>query len=177
MLSSAQLCFALVSITPGSAQATHALPCALRLWGLLRRRSSWLPSNGLCRLMAASTQCCEGNSPQWQVCFPPRGRPAIELSSNPQKQNPVEPRRRVSQVREFKPQLVAIKGDRVAELKELLRGAPLMPEVVVGDAGIVEVASHRDADSVVTGAPLNPCPESFSSDNYHTPRGSTLEPH
>lgn len=57
------------------------------------------------------------------------------------------------QVLEFKPQLVAIKGDRVAELKDLLRGAPVQPEIVVGDSGIVEVASHRDADAVVTGTP------------------------
>ena len=54
-------------------------------------------------------------------------------------------------MREFRPQLVAIRDDRVAELKELLKGAPVQPEIVVGAAGIVEVAAHRDADSVVTG--------------------------
>lgn len=59
----------------------------------------------------------------------------------------------IEQVREFKPQLVAIKdGQRVAELKDLLKGAAVQPEIVVGEAGIIEVASHRDADAVVTGA-------------------------
>ena len=85
--------------------------------------------------------------------FCPGEDPAFELSAVPWEwRHNLDARGWAPQVREFKPQLVAIKGDRVAELRELLRGAPVMPEIVVGDSGIVEVASHRDADSVVTGA-------------------------
>ena len=58
-----------------------------------------------------------------------------------------------AQVKEFRPSLVAIRdGSRVEELRERLRDAPSQPEIVVGDAGACEVAAHRDADAVVTGA-------------------------
>ena len=58
-----------------------------------------------------------------------------------------------AQVREFEPSLVAIRdGSRVAQLRELLKDAAVQPEIVCGDAGACEVAAHRDADSVVTGA-------------------------
>lgn len=57
------------------------------------------------------------------------------------------------QIRQFPTvQLVSISdASRVAELKELIKGAPSQPEIVVGDAGICEVATHPDAVSVVTG--------------------------
>ena len=63
-----------------------------------------------------------------------------------------------TQVKEFRPSLVAIRdGSRVAELRDLLKDADVQPEIVVGDAGACEVASHRDADSVVTGARARAC--------------------
>ncbi len=60
-----------------------------------------------------------------------------------------------AQVRQVQPKLVALRDNsKVAELKELLRGAPVQPEIVVGDAGAVEVAVHPDAEAVITGGPL-----------------------
>ncbi|KAG1653366.1 hypothetical protein FOA52_002023 [Chlamydomonas sp. UWO 241] len=56
------------------------------------------------------------------------------------------------QVRKFKPKMVALRdASKLAELKEMLRGCPLMPEILVGDEGAVEVARHPDAEAVVTG--------------------------
>nr|AEY80027.1 1-deoxy-D-xylulose 5-phosphate reductoisomerase [Haematococcus lacustris] len=56
------------------------------------------------------------------------------------------------QVRQFKPKMVAIKdGSKLAALKEAIKDLPEQPELLVGDEGAVEVARHKDADSVVTG--------------------------
>ncbi|KAJ9513076.1 hypothetical protein QJQ45_029430 [Haematococcus lacustris] len=56
------------------------------------------------------------------------------------------------QVRQFKPKMVAIKdGSKLAALKEAIKDLPEQPELLVGDEGAVEVAGHKDADSVVTG--------------------------
>lgn len=56
------------------------------------------------------------------------------------------------QVRRFKPSLVAIKnGALVGELKEAMSDVELQPEILVGDEGIVEVARHPEAATVVTG--------------------------
>jgi 1-deoxy-D-xylulose-5-phosphate reductoisomerase len=63
-----------------------------------------------------------------------------------------------AQVKEFRPSLVAIRdGSRVAQLRELLKDAAVQPEIVCGDAGACEVAAHRDADAVVTGAQPYAC--------------------
>jgi 1-deoxy-D-xylulose-5-phosphate reductoisomerase len=60
--------------------------------------------------------------------------------------------RPAEQIKEFAPSLVSIQdGGQVEALKELIKGAARQPEIVVGDAGMVEVASHPDAQSVVTG--------------------------
>jgi len=49
------------------------------------------------------------------------------------------------QIREFSPSLVSIQdGSQVEALKELIKGVDRQPEIVVGDAGMVEVASHPD---------------------------------
>ncbi|GJP34840.1 hypothetical protein CLOM_g8512 [Closterium sp. NIES-68] len=56
------------------------------------------------------------------------------------------------QVRQFQPALVSVQNPAlVGELKEALAGLSPMPEIVAGDAGIVEVARHPDAETVVTG--------------------------
>lgn len=56
------------------------------------------------------------------------------------------------QIKQVRPKLVAIRdGSKVNELKELIRDAPEQPEIVVGDAGAVEVAVHPDAEAVITG--------------------------
>jgi len=56
------------------------------------------------------------------------------------------------QIREFSPSLVSIQdGSQVEALKELIKGVDRQPEIVVGDAGMVEVASHPDTQAVVTG--------------------------
>ena len=48
--------------------------------------------------------------------------------------------------------MVAIKdGSKVQQLKDLIKDCPVKPEIVVGDEGAVEVARHKDAESVVTG--------------------------
>ena len=58
----------------------------------------------------------------------------------------------VEQVREFQPQMVAIRdASKVAELKEAIKGVDRQPEILVGDEGAIEVARHSDVDSVVTG--------------------------
>ncbi|CAI5514953.1 unnamed protein product [Closterium sp. Naga37s-1] len=55
-------------------------------------------------------------------------------------------------VRQFQPSLVSVQNPAlVAELKEALAGMERMPEIVAGDSGIVEVARHPDAETVVTG--------------------------
>nr|CAF22092.1 1-deoxy-D-xylulose 5-phosphate reductoisomerase [Linum usitatissimum] len=56
------------------------------------------------------------------------------------------------QIRTFKPQLVSVKNESLAkELKEALAGLEVMPEIIPGEEGIVEVARHPDAATVVTG--------------------------
>lgn len=56
------------------------------------------------------------------------------------------------QVKTFKPQLVSVKNaSLVAELKEALADSDHKPEIIPGEEGIVEVARHPDAVSVVTG--------------------------
>ena len=56
------------------------------------------------------------------------------------------------QIREFGPSLVSIQDSSRAEaLRELIRDVPRQPEIVSGDDGILEVASHPDAEAVVTG--------------------------
>ena len=54
------------------------------------------------------------------------------------------------QIREFSPELVAVRdGSRLEELRELIKDAPRQPEIVVGDQGAIDVASHPAADAVV----------------------------
>ena len=61
------------------------------------------------------------------------------------------------QVRQVRPRLVAVRdGSKVEQLKELLHGAPVQPEIAVGDQGAVEVAVHPDAEAVITGPLIEP---------------------
>ncbi|CAM8924038.1 unnamed protein product [Rhodiola kirilowii] len=56
------------------------------------------------------------------------------------------------QVKRFRPQLVAVRNESlIGELKEALADADYKPEIVAGEDGVVEVASHPDAVTVVTG--------------------------
>ncbi|XP_043806057.1 1-deoxy-D-xylulose 5-phosphate reductoisomerase, chloroplastic isoform X3 [Manihot esculenta] len=56
------------------------------------------------------------------------------------------------QVKTFKPQLVAVRNESVVdELKEALADVEEKPEIIPGEEGVVEVARHPDAVSVVTG--------------------------
>ena len=56
------------------------------------------------------------------------------------------------QIKQFQPQLVAIQsGDKIEELKELIKGVPKQPEIMVGMEGQCAVASHPDVEAVVTG--------------------------
>ncbi|KAK4257079.1 hypothetical protein QN277_006714 [Acacia crassicarpa] len=56
------------------------------------------------------------------------------------------------QVRTFKPQLVAVRNESlISELKEALADVEEKPEIIPGEEGIIEVARHPDAVSVVTG--------------------------
>uniref|UniRef100_A0A6N2LHL4 1-deoxy-D-xylulose-5-phosphate reductoisomerase n=1 Tax=Salix viminalis TaxID=40686 RepID=A0A6N2LHL4_SALVM len=56
------------------------------------------------------------------------------------------------QVRRFKPQLVAVRNESlVDELKEALADLEEKPEIIPGEQGVIEVARHPDAVSVVTG--------------------------
>ncbi|KAJ4960136.1 hypothetical protein NE237_020046 [Protea cynaroides] len=56
------------------------------------------------------------------------------------------------QVKRFKPQLVAVRNESLfGELKEALADAEYMPEIIPGEQGVVEVARHPDAVTVVTG--------------------------
>ncbi|KAG4932681.1 1-deoxy-D-xylulose 5-phosphate reductoisomerase, chloroplastic [Glycine soja] len=56
------------------------------------------------------------------------------------------------QVKRFKPQLVAVRNESlIAELKEALHDVEEKPEIIPGEQGIIEVARHPDAVSVVTG--------------------------
>ena len=42
-------------------------------------------------------------------------------------------------------------GSQREALQQLLKGVEQQPEIVVGNEGILEVASHPDAEAVVTG--------------------------
>ncbi|WVZ12258.1 hypothetical protein V8G54_016788 [Vigna mungo] len=56
------------------------------------------------------------------------------------------------QIKTFKPQLVAVRNESlIAELEEALHDVEQKPEIIPGEQGIVEVARHPDAVSVVTG--------------------------
>ncbi|KAL4285229.1 hypothetical protein GQ457_16G024200 [Hibiscus cannabinus] len=56
------------------------------------------------------------------------------------------------QVKAFKPQLVAVRNESlVSELKEALADMEQKPEIIPGEQGVIEVARHPDAVSVVTG--------------------------
>ncbi|MED6210561.1 hypothetical protein PIB30_118720 [Stylosanthes scabra] len=56
------------------------------------------------------------------------------------------------QVKRFKPQLVSVRNESlIPELEEALAGVEHKPEIIPGEQGVVEVARHPDAVSVVTG--------------------------
>ncbi|XP_074316907.1 1-deoxy-D-xylulose 5-phosphate reductoisomerase, chloroplastic [Silene latifolia] len=56
------------------------------------------------------------------------------------------------QVKRFKPELVAVRNESlIGELREALADADYKPEIIPGEEGVVEVARHRDAVTVVTG--------------------------
>nr|Q9XES0.2 RecName: Full=1-deoxy-D-xylulose 5-phosphate reductoisomerase, chloroplastic; Short=1-deoxyxylulose-5-phosphate reductoisomerase; Short=DXP reductoisomerase; AltName: Full=2-C-methyl-D-erythritol 4-phosphate synthase; Flags: Precursor [Mentha x piperita]AAD24768.2 1-deoxy-D-xylulose-5-phosphate reductoisomerase [Mentha x piperita] len=56
------------------------------------------------------------------------------------------------QVKAFKPKLVSVKDESlISELKEALAGFEDMPEIIPGEQGMIEVARHPDAVTVVTG--------------------------
>lgn len=56
------------------------------------------------------------------------------------------------QVRQFKPEIVAIQdSSRLGELQAAIAGMEQPPEVLSGQAGVVEVARYGNSDSVVTG--------------------------
>nr|AHJ38612.1 1-deoxy-D-xylulose-5-phosphate reductoisomerase [Huperzia serrata] len=56
------------------------------------------------------------------------------------------------QIRTFKPSLVAIRnGESADELKSAIKDVQPQPEIVFGDEGIIEVARHPEAVTVVTG--------------------------
>ncbi|KAF5961911.1 hypothetical protein HYC85_003120 [Camellia sinensis] len=57
-----------------------------------------------------------------------------------------------SVVKTFKPQLVAVRNESlVDELKEALADVEDKPEIIPGEQGVIEVARHPDAVTVVTG--------------------------
>jgi 1-deoxy-D-xylulose-5-phosphate reductoisomerase len=56
------------------------------------------------------------------------------------------------QVKTFKPKLVAVRNESLLnELKEALADCDEMPEIIPGEQGVIEVARHPDAVTVVTG--------------------------
>ncbi|XP_019154401.1 PREDICTED: 1-deoxy-D-xylulose 5-phosphate reductoisomerase, chloroplastic [Ipomoea nil] len=56
------------------------------------------------------------------------------------------------QVKTFRPKLVSVQHESlVEELKEALSGLEDKPEIIPGDQGIIEVARHPEAVTVVTG--------------------------
>ncbi|MEL7505263.1 MAG: 1-deoxy-D-xylulose-5-phosphate reductoisomerase [Cyanobacteria bacterium J06554_6] len=56
------------------------------------------------------------------------------------------------QVREFKPEIVAICDEsKLAELKAAIADVDPQPQILAGEAGVVEVARYGDAEAVVTG--------------------------
>lgn len=58
----------------------------------------------------------------------------------------------IDQVKRFKPQLVAVRNESLlAELQEALKDVEQKPEIIPGEQGVIEVARHPDAVTVVTG--------------------------
>lgn len=56
------------------------------------------------------------------------------------------------QVKKFRPQMVSIqRADLVEQLKEAIKDLDSQPVILTGDEGMVEVARHSEAVSVVTG--------------------------
>ncbi|PON42523.1 1-deoxy-D-xylulose 5-phosphate reductoisomerase [Trema orientale] len=56
------------------------------------------------------------------------------------------------QVKRFRPQIVAVRNEAlVGELKEALADVNEKPEIIPGEQGVIEVARHPDAVTVVTG--------------------------
>ncbi|MEM6349436.1 MAG: 1-deoxy-D-xylulose-5-phosphate reductoisomerase [Cyanobacteria bacterium P01_D01_bin.14] len=56
------------------------------------------------------------------------------------------------QVREFKPEIVAICDEsKLAELKAAIADVDPQPQILAGEASVVEVARYGDAEAVVTG--------------------------
>mmetsp|Transcript_33091 Transcript_33091/g.105455 ORF Transcript_33091/g.105455 Transcript_33091/m.105455 type:complete len:470 (-) Transcript_33091:400-1809(-) len=56
------------------------------------------------------------------------------------------------QTKKFRPQMVAVGNEsKAAAFRELIKDLDYKPEVVEGMDGLVEVAKHKDAQSVVTG--------------------------
>ncbi|XP_074570692.1 1-deoxy-D-xylulose 5-phosphate reductoisomerase, chloroplastic-like [Curcuma longa] len=56
------------------------------------------------------------------------------------------------QIKRFRPQLVSVRNESlIAELKKALEDVEHKPEIIPGEEGIVEVARHPDAVTVVTG--------------------------
>ena len=56
------------------------------------------------------------------------------------------------QIQEFRPSLVSIQdASQRDSLKQLIKDFDTQPEIVAGEQGILEVASHPDAEAVITG--------------------------
>jgi 1-deoxy-D-xylulose-5-phosphate reductoisomerase len=56
------------------------------------------------------------------------------------------------QVRQFRPEIVALRdGSKLAELQGAIADLDPQPQLVTGEAGIVEVAGYGDSEVVVTG--------------------------
>lgn len=58
----------------------------------------------------------------------------------------------VEQVRQFRPEIVAICNEqKLPQLREALADLDPQPQILAGEAGIIEVARYGDAEAVVTG--------------------------
>ena len=58
----------------------------------------------------------------------------------------------VQQIRQFQPQIVAISHeDNLPDLQDAIADLPNPPKILVGAAGVAEVARYGDAETVVTG--------------------------
>lgn len=56
------------------------------------------------------------------------------------------------QIRQFRPEIVAIADpNQLADLKDAIADVDPQPQLLAGEAGVVEVAAYGDAESVVTG--------------------------
>ncbi|MEB3147690.1 MAG: 1-deoxy-D-xylulose-5-phosphate reductoisomerase [Sphaerospermopsis sp.] len=57
-----------------------------------------------------------------------------------------------AQIRQFRPQIAAISAaDKLPELQEAIKDLDPQPILLVGEAGVIEVARYGDSQSVVTG--------------------------